>query len=78
MNRIFTFLISLFVLGCGTSCANDDVPVPVDESQESAYFGGRKALVAYFSWGGTTQRCKTGMTMMLFSSVVPSGGGQPP
>ncbi len=49
MNRIFTFLISLFVLGCGTSCANDDVPVPVDESQESSYFDGRKALVAYFS-----------------------------
>lgn len=77
MNRIFTFLISLFVLGCGTSCANDDVPVPVDESQESAYFGGRKALVAYFSWGGTTQRMAqqiqeiTGADMFRIEPVVP-------
>lgn len=77
MNRIFTFLISLFVLGCGTSCANDDVPVPVDESQESAYFGDRKALVAYFSWGGTTQRMAqqiqeiTGADMFRIEPVVP-------
>lgn len=77
MNRIFTFLISLFVLGCGTSCANDDVPVPVDESQESSYFGGRKALVAYFSWGGTTQRMAqqiqeiTGADMFRIEPVVP-------
>lgn len=77
MNRIFTFLISLFVLGCGTSCANDDVPVPVDESQESSYFDGRKALVAYFSWGGTTQRMAqqiqeiTGADMFRIEPVVP-------
>lgn len=77
MNRIFTFLISLFVLGCGTSCANDDVPVPVHESQESSYFGGRKALVAYFSWGGTTQRMAqqiqeiTGADMFRIEPVVP-------
>lgn len=77
MNRVFTFLISLFVLGCGTSCANDDVPVPVDESQESSYFDGRKALVAYFSWGGTTQRMAqqiqeiTGADMFRIEPVVP-------
>lgn len=77
MNRILTFLISLFVLGCGTSCANDDVPVPVDESQESSYFDGRKALVAYFSWGGTTQRMAqqiqeiTGADMFRIEPVVP-------
>lgn len=77
MNKIFTFLISLFVLGCGTSCANDDVLVPVDESQESSYFDGRKALVAYFSWGGTTQRMAqqiqeiTGADMFRIEPVVP-------
>lgn len=56
MSRLFIFLITLFVLGCGTSCAKDDEPVKIDENENGAYFDGKKTLIAYFSWGGTTQR----------------------
>lgn len=55
MNRLFMFLITLLVMGCGTSCAGDE-PFKATESGNAGYFGGKKVLVAYFSWGGTTQR----------------------
>ena len=55
MNRLFMFLITLLVMGCGTSCASDE-PIKATESGNAGYFGGKKVLVAYFSWGGTTQR----------------------
>ena len=53
------FLVTLLVFGAATSCANDDVPATAEDepvADGSAYFGGRKVLIAYFSWGGTTQR----------------------
>lgn len=55
MNRLFMFLLTFLVIGCGTSCANDE-PTKVEDSGNVEYFGGKKVLVAYFSWGGTTQR----------------------
>lgn len=56
MTRILTLLLALIVLGCGISCASDE-PSAINENENAgAYFGGKKVLVAYFSWGGTTQR----------------------
>lgn len=76
MNRLFIFLFTLLVLGCGTSCANDE-PMKIGENGNTAYFGGKKTLIAYFSWGGTTQRMAqqiqdiTGADMFRIESVVP-------
>lgn len=58
MNRLLVFLLTLLVLGCGTSCANEE-PLKVVEEGNAGYFGGKKVLIAYFSWGGTTQRMAT-------------------
>lgn len=60
MNRFLIFLLTMTVLGCGTSCANDE-PRTTGEGNDNdnvttGYFGGKKVLIAYFSWGGTTQR----------------------
>lgn len=76
MNRLFIFLFTLLVLGCGTSCANDE-PMKIGENGNTAYFGGKKTLIAYFSWGGTTQRMAqqiqdiTGADMFRIEPVVP-------
>lgn len=48
-------LFTVLVLGCGASCAGDE-PAKDPEPTGTAYFGGKKVLIAYFSWGGTTQR----------------------
>ncbi len=53
--RLFIFLLTLLVTGVGSSCAGDE-PRKEVEVGEGAYFGGKKVLIAYFSWGGTTQR----------------------
>ncbi|MDO4930738.1 MAG: flavodoxin [Bacteroidales bacterium] len=45
-------------LGC-MACSTADDPIPANsETTDStaSYFGGKKVLIAYFSWGGTTQR----------------------
>lgn len=55
MNRFLIILLAFLVLGYGTSCAGDE-PVKDMDAGSSAYFGGKKVLVAYFSWGGTTKR----------------------
>ena len=55
MNRLLVFLFTLLVMGCGISCASDE-PVNDVEVGNTSYFGGKKVLIAYFSWGGTTQR----------------------
>lgn len=76
MNRLFIFLFTLLVLGCGTSCANDE-PMKIGETGNAAYLGEKKVLVAYFSWGGTTQRMAqqiqeiTGADMFRIEPVVP-------
>lgn len=55
MNRLFILLFTVLVLGCGTSCASSE-PAKEAGAGDSAYFDGKKVLVAYFSWGGTTKR----------------------
>lgn len=59
MNRFLTLLFIISVVGCGTSCAADEPMKSMATEANSEYFGGKKALVAYFSWGGTTQRMAT-------------------
>lgn len=79
MSKLLTFIFVFIMLGCGTSCAsNDDVPVPdEDEAQTSTYFSGKKVLIAYFSWGGTTARMAreiqdiTGGDMFEIEPAVP-------
>lgn len=80
MNRLLMFLVTLLVFGAATSCANDDVPATAEDepvADGSAYFGGRKVLIAYFSWGGTTQRMAqkihdiTGGDLFRIEPVVP-------
>lgn len=60
MNRLLVLLFTLLVLGSGTSCANDE-PLKKTEAGDASYFGGKKVLIAYFSWGGTTQLWNTGL-----------------
>lgn len=55
MNRLIFILFSFIMLGCGASCAGDE-PAGKAEAGSTDYFSGKKVLVAYFSWGGTTQR----------------------
>ena len=55
MNRLLILLFTVLVLGCGSSHASDE-PVIDAENGTPAYFGGKKVLVAYFSWGGITKR----------------------
>lgn len=76
MNRLLMFLLTLLVIGCGTSCASDE-PMKAEDSGNAGYFGGKKVLVAYFSWGGTTQRMAqqiqsiTGADMFRIEPLVP-------
>lgn len=55
MKRLFLTIITVLTLGFGLSFAGES-PVKKAEGNGSEYFGGKKALIAYFSWGGTTQR----------------------
>lgn len=48
MNKLLGFLFAFLVLGCGTSCANDE-PSQNENSNNTGYFGGKKTLIAYFS-----------------------------
>lgn len=77
MKKILLFLITFVGLGCGTSCADDEPMTTEDGASSTTYFGGKKALIAYFSWGGTTQRMAqqiqdiTGADMFRIEPVVP-------
>lgn len=77
INRLWMLLMAFMVLGLGTGCASDEPVKRADETVASAYFGGKKALIAYFSWGGTTQRMAqqihdiTGADMFRIEPVVP-------
>lgn len=76
MNRLLMFLFALLAMGCGTSCAGDE-PRKEVEAGNAGYFGGKKVLIAYFSWGGTTQRMAaqiqeiTGADIFRIEPVVP-------
>ncbi len=55
------YLFLLLTLLAFVSCsANEpdipDQPVQSEEGEGSVYFSGKKVLIAYFSWGGTTRR----------------------
>ena len=54
MKKFFTlFMVLLTILSC--SATGNDVPQPASAS-DGTLFNGKKVLVAYFSWGGTTRR----------------------
>ena len=54
MKKFFAlFMVLLTILSC--SAAENDVPQPASAS-DGTLFNGKKVLVAYFSWGGTTRR----------------------
>lgn len=57
MKKIFLFLFSLLVTITSCSANEMDEPQPILPGDgNDAYFSGKKVLVAYFSWGGTTKR----------------------
>ncbi len=60
MLKFWTLLLTLVVWGYNTSFATNkplpNVPEKEGELTNTVYFNGKKALIAYFSWGGTTQR----------------------
>lgn len=77
-------LVSFLTIVSGSACSNDNDMMPepgndneMNESTGNAYFGGKKVLVAYFSWGGTTQRMAqqiqniTGADMFRIEPVTP-------
>lgn len=55
-------MVSFLTIVSGSACSNNDIMQEpdndnkVNEGTGITYFGGKKVLVAYFSWGGTTQR----------------------
>ncbi len=49
-------LFLVFLLAVSTIACADEEPLKKVQDGASAYFGGKRVLVAYFSWGGTTQR----------------------
>lgn len=83
MKKILMLLVSFMTIVSVSACSNDNkMPEPdndneVNEGTGSAYFGGKKVLVAYFSWGGTTQRMAqqiqdiTGADMFRIEPVKP-------
>lgn len=64
--RVTSVLIGLLALLNSSACSGDNNGIEVENVSEvgedngdvesSKYFGGKRALVVYFSWGGTTQR----------------------
>lgn len=61
----------------GNGGTGDNVDTGSNGNNGSSYFGGKKVLVAYFSWGGTTQRMAqqiqdiTGADMFRIEPVTP-------
>ncbi len=57
MKQIFIFLVSLMVTvtSCNANETAESLPI-ISGNGSSSYFNGKKVLVAYFSWGGTTRR----------------------
>lgn len=86
MRKILLMLVSLLTIVSSSACSNNSMELEVEEGEVSegenpneggAYFGGQKVLVAYFSWGGTTQRMAeqiqdiTGADMFRIEPVTP-------
>lgn len=78
------FVFSLLMLLTFTSCSANEPempeqpqPVQPGEGGGSDYFSGKKVLIAYFSWGGTTERMAqqvqaiTGGDLFEIEPVVP-------
>ena len=55
MKRIIPLLFALFISVMDMAAYSADRTPMADGDPSGAYFGGRKVLIAYFSWGGTTQ-----------------------
>lgn len=54
MKKFFAlFMVLLTILSC--SATENDVP-QLASASDGTLFNGKKVLVAYFSWGGTTRR----------------------
>ncbi|MDO4163482.1 MAG: flavodoxin [Bacteroides sp.] len=65
IKKILMLLLCFMNLINGAACSNDtatltdesEITNPDDNAQtdDGAYFGGKRVLIAYFSWGGTTK-----------------------
>ncbi len=83
MKKILLLFVSFLVIVSGSACTGDETfsesenDNGVSEGAGGTYFGGKKVLVAYFSWGGTTQRMAqqiqdiTGADMFRIEPVTP-------
>lgn len=49
------FMSMVNMMACSAD-SNEPLAEPPSSSGDGGYFGGKKVLVAYFSWGGTTRR----------------------
>ncbi|MDO4159508.1 MAG: flavodoxin [Prevotellaceae bacterium] len=56
--KILLLLICVVsIIGCSAGSNNKmNVEAKASDSSESSFFKGKKVLIAYFSWGGTTER----------------------
>ncbi len=78
MKQIFILLVSLMVTvtSCNANETAESLPI-ISGNGSSSYFNGKKVLVAYFSWGGTTRRMAeaiqtvTGGDIFEIEPVVP-------
>lgn len=82
MKKLFMLMVGLLTILSCPACTGDSsdeyIENPDDGSNENKdLFSGRKVLVAYFSWGGTTQRMAqqiqdiTGADMFRIEPVTP-------
>lgn len=82
MKKLFILMVGLLTILSCPACTGDssdaDIENPDDGSNENKdLFSSRKVLVAYFSWGGTTQRMAqqiqniTGADMFRIEPVTP-------
>ena len=55
MKKIITLLTMLMIIVTSCTAAENEEPQLGSEGN-GEYFDGKKVLVAYFSWGGTTRR----------------------
>lgn len=62
MKKLFMLMVGLLAIINCSACASDNTESETDNSNGGSnvdgreLFGGKKVLIAYFSWGGTTRR----------------------